>query len=174
MRTSLARIRNGDAVTLSVGAEGVTLEKAGTEIVEKKVKLPIRWLKGFTEVQAYQPSLKLKLECGGAEARQFVRSIPRGGHAKQASWVVPMGKGLRLSQRETKDAVRIVGTDRLRLLEGLVNDCKGLRIWSEESGTSLWQVLFASGTFNLMVSPEVYRGFSGEGQMLEKLARKGW
>jgi hypothetical protein len=174
MRTSLSRIRNDDAVTLSVGADGVALETAGKEVVEKKVKLPVRWLKGFTEVQAYQPGLKMKLEIGAGEARQFVRSLPRGGHAKQASWVVPMGKGLRLSQRETKDGVRVIGTDRLRLLEGLVRECKGLRIWSEESGTSLWEVLYDSGRFSLMVSPEVSRGFSGEGQMLQKLASRGW
>jgi hypothetical protein len=174
MRTSLARIRNDDAVTLSVGAEGVTLESAGKEVVEKKVKLPVRWLKGFSEVQAYQAPLKMKLEVGASEARQFVRSLPRGGHAKQASWVVPMGRGLRLSQRESKEGVRVIGTDRLRLLEGLVGGCMGLRIWSEESGTSLWEVLYESGRFSMMVSPEVSRGFSGEGQMLEKLARRGW
>ncbi len=174
MRASLARIRNDDSVTLSVGDEGVTLERAGTEVVEKKVKLPVRWLKGFTEVQAYQPGLELKLEIGAIDARQFVRNLPRGGHAKQASWVVPIGKGLRLSQRETKDGVRVIGTDRLRLLEGLVNGCRGLRVWGDASGTSLWEVLFSSGRFSLMVSPEVSRGFSGEGQMLEKLAHKGW
>jgi hypothetical protein len=174
MRTNLARIRNEDAVMLSVGSEGVTLEREGQTVIEKKVKLPVRWLKGFTEVQAYQPGLKLKMEVGASEARHFVRSLPRGGHAKQASWVVSLGKGLRLSQRETKDGVRVVGTDRLRLLEGLTNSCRGLRIWSEESGTSLWEVLYASGRFSLMVSPEVSRGFSGEGQMLEKLASKGW
>jgi len=116
----------------------------------------------------------LKLEVGASETRHFVRSLPKGGHAKQASWVVPLGKGLRLSQRETKEGVRVVGTERLRLLEGLVGNCKGLRIWGEESGTSLWEVVYSSGRFSLMVSPEVYRGFSGEGQMLEKLARKGW
>jgi predicted nucleic acid-binding Zn finger protein len=175
MRTALARIRNQDQVSLSVGADQVALNTSAGQVVEKKVDLPVRWLKGFTEVQAYQPSLKLKFTIGAEEARQFVRGIPRGGGAKMPSWVTPVGRGARLSQRQSTDAVRVIGTDRLLLLQGLVNNARELRIWGDDdAGTSAWEVVFPSGRFVLMVSPEIWRGFSGEGQMLQTLAGKDW
>ena len=37
------------------------------------------------------------------------------------------------------------------------------------SGTSAWEVVSDDVRFQLLVSPEVYRGFSGEGQALEAL-----
>jgi hypothetical protein len=66
-------------------------------------------------------------------------------------------------------------TDRIRVLEPLLGAARRLRIWAEEeSQTSGWEVQFDIGRFFLMVSPEVYRGFSGEGQVLEKLATGQW
>src|SRR5579871_2291720 len=114
MRAALGRIRNDDRVSLSVGSDGIALSEGDSQVVEKKVALPVRWLKGFTEVQAYQPALTLKFEIGAAEARQFLRGLPRGAGPKTPSWITPIGRGLRLSQRESKNAVRVNGTERLR------------------------------------------------------------
>jgi len=175
MLTALARIRAQDRVRLSVGVNEVALTQGPQHIVEKKVKLPVRWLKGFAEVQAYQPALRLRYQIPAVEAGQFLRSLPRGGGPKQPSWAVPIGRGLRLSQRESKDGVWLTGIERLRLLEGLMNSATGLVIWDDPAaGTSAWELLFPSGRFVLMLSPEVSRGFSGEGQMLQRLAGSGW
>jgi predicted nucleic acid-binding Zn finger protein len=175
MRAALARVRDHDRVTLSVGADEVALASGTDNVLEKKVQLPTRWLKGFTEVQAYQAGLTMKLEVPAVEARQFVRSLPRGGGAKTPSWVTAIGRGLRLSQRESKDGVRVIGTERLRLLEHLILGCQSLRIWADaDSGTSAWEAVFRSGRFLLMISPEVFRGFSGEGQILSQLATGNW
>jgi hypothetical protein len=68
--------------------------------------------------------------------------------------------------------VPILGTHRVKVIEGLLPRAKSLRIWSdEESGASAWEVRYAVGSFFLMISPEVFRGFSGEGQILSALAR---
>jgi hypothetical protein len=57
------------------------------------------------------------------------------------------------------------------VIEHLLIRAKGLRVWSDEgSGASAWEVIYPEGTFFLMISPEVYRGFSGEGQLLRTLA----
>ncbi len=60
MRNALARLRESDEVRLAVGRDAVVLEKAGESVVEKKVQLPLRWVKGFSEVQLYEPKLALK------------------------------------------------------------------------------------------------------------------
>jgi hypothetical protein len=54
MRAGLARIRDTDRVGLAVGSDLVSLRRGDQTIVERKVALPVRWLKGLVEVQAYQ------------------------------------------------------------------------------------------------------------------------
>jgi hypothetical protein len=171
MRGALAQVRQSDTVRLAVGAEGVHLTRADKAVIEKKVKLPVRWIKGFTEVQAYLPGLRPRFTISAAEAVRFVRGLPRGGNPKQASWVTELGRGLRLSQRETKGAVRVTGTDRIRILEPMLMHARELRVWADDSSAvSAWEVIFATGRFSILISPELSRGFSGEGQMLQRLA----
>ena len=175
MRAALTRLRDNQDVRFAVGADGVELKRGRESVVEKKVKLPVRWIKAFSEVQLYQPGMQLKLEVSGAEARRFVRSLPKSGAPKRPSYVTPSGKSIRLSQRASKGAVQFIGTHRVRVLETLLNTAKSLRIWfDEDNGTTGWEVVLKAGRFFLMLSPEIYRGFSGEGQALEKLAGDRW
>jgi hypothetical protein len=174
MRGALAQVRNSDTVRLAVGAEGVHLTQADKTVIEKKVKLPFRWIKGFTEVQAYLPGLKKRFAIPAAEAVRFVRGLPHGGSPKQAAWVTELGRGLRLSQRDSKGAIRVTGTDRIRILEPMLMHARELQVWADDSSAvSAWEVLFETGRFTILISPELSRGFSGEGQMLERLAGTG-
>ncbi|NLH16120.1 MAG: SWIM zinc finger family protein [Phycisphaerae bacterium] len=171
MRAALTRLRSQENVQLSVGREEVAISRSGDTVVEKKVKLPIRWIKGFSEVQAYLPILAPMFEIDAHEARQFIRSLPRGSAPKQPTYVAQAQRSLRLSFRPSAGAIRLQGLDRIRVLEPLLGSAKGLRVWADnESGVSGWEVQFDVGRFFLLVSPESYRGFSGEGQILEKLA----
>ena len=97
MRNALLRLRDGEDVRFAVGADEVVLASGAGEIVEKKVKLPLRWIKGFSEVQAYQPRLELKIEVDAAEALRFVRALPRGAVPKMPSYAVSAGRSIRLS-----------------------------------------------------------------------------
>jgi hypothetical protein len=143
--------------------------------VEKKVKLPIRWIKGFAEVQSYLPRLRVGLEVSGLEAQRFLRALPRGGAPKEASWIVSSGKAVRLTKIASREGVRILGTDRLRLLEPIVGHARTLRAWSDEStGVSAWEAVYETGSFWLTLSPDISRGFSGEGQLLSQLATDEW
>ena len=65
MRAALAQVRQSDTVRLAVGADAVHLTRADQAVVEKKVKLPVRWIKGFTEVQAYLPGLRPRFTISG-------------------------------------------------------------------------------------------------------------
>lgn len=171
MRNALMRLRDNEDVQFAVGNDGVELTKGEEKTVEKKVKLPLRWIKGFSEVQAYQPSLELAMEVTAAEALKFLRSLPKTAKPKMPSYVISAGRSIRLSQRHQKGAVKLLGTHRVKVIEPLLARAKSLRIWSDPSnGTSAWEVCFPIGSFFLMISPEVYRGFSGEGQVLSELA----
>lgn len=175
MRAALTRVREDDEIKFSVGADQFRLTLASGDVVEKKVALPVRWIKSFTNVQAYLPALQRRFEVNTTEARRFLRALPRGVAPKVPSFVQSLGAGLRLSQREARGTVRVMGTDRLKLLEPLLNQAKQLCVWSDDdSGTSAWEVVFEQGRFLLFLSPEIWRGFSGEGQQLERLAGNSW
>src|SRR5262249_3924544 len=116
MRASLGRLRDADEAKLVVGRESFELELDHAKVIEKKVKLPLRWLKGFSEVQAYQPAMKLRAEVPASEARKFVRGLPGGAGPKQVSYVVQTGKSLRLTLFKSPGAIAFEGTNRLRAM----------------------------------------------------------
>lgn len=175
LRATLTRLRDRDEVRLAVGRDKLALTRGDESVLEKKVKLPIRWIKGFSEVQAYQPGLCLAFEVSAADARPLLRSLPQGGAPKRPSYVVRSGRALRISQRESPGAVRVSGLHRLRILQTLLAQARFMRIWTDaDTGISGWEIVFDAGRFFLMLSPEIYRGFSGEGQVLETLAGDRW
>lgn len=175
MIAALARVRDSDRLSLAVGAKSVELKANDEQFIEKKVALPVRWLKGFVEVQAYQTRLVPVHELTGIEALRFLRGLPRMKTGRHAINIVPAGRGLRLSQQPAKESVRVGGLERLRVLEGLASHAKSLRVFGdEESGTSGWELDLGAARFHLVLSPDVWRGFSGEGQVLSRLADKSW
>jgi hypothetical protein len=174
MRAALARVRDSDPLGLTIGADAVALSRAGESVVERKVALPLRWLAGFVELQAYQSRMRRRLEVTGPEASRFLRSLPRGSGSVSA-WVVPAGRGLRLSQTKAAGSLRLGGAGRLQVLEALARHARTLRIYADEaSGASAWELVLDEARFHLVLSPEVSRGFSGEGQVLSALAQDRW
>ncbi len=175
MLFALTKLRDGDDVTLSVGTEGVAIESESDTVVEKRVKLPLRWLRGLVEVQACQSRMQLVHDISALEARRFLRSLPRMKTHRHPTWIVPSGRGLRITQAKSNRAVKVGGLQRLRVLESLSQQAKRLRIFTDNiTGASAWELDWEDCRFHLVVSPEVWRGFSGEGQVLEATAAKTW
>ncbi|MEM8930396.1 MAG: SWIM zinc finger family protein [Acidobacteriota bacterium] len=175
MRAALNRLRDTDSVRLAVGRDEVALERSGETTVEKKVKLPVRWLKGFGEVQTYQATLEPRIEAPAAEALRFVRTLPTSSGLRRPAFVVQNGRSLRLSPRERPGTVRLAGTHRARVIESLLPGARTLRLWADDgAGVTAWEVIHDNARIVLVLSPEIHRGFSGEGQLLELLAGGTW
>ncbi len=175
MLAALATIRESERVSLAIGAEAIELATSRGAVLEKKVALPLRWLKGLVEVQACQSRMRAVHDVSGLEASRFLKSLPRMKTNRRETWIVPVGRGLRLSQIETRGAVRVGGLERLRVLEGLVPRARSLQVFADDTtGASGWALRFDDSRFHLVISPEVWRGFSGEGQALESLASDAW
>lgn len=171
MRNALLRLRDDEHVEFSVGADEVVLGRGNERLIEKKVQLPLRWIKGFSEVQAYLPRLEVAMEVPAPDALRFLRALPKAGVPKRPTFAISAGRSIRASQREVPGAVPIHGTHRIKVLEPLLLRAQSLRVWVDRaSGASGWEVRFEQGSFFLLISPELYRGFSGEGQMLSALA----
>lgn len=174
MRAALARLREREPVRLSVGGAEVGLETATASVTERKVPLPVRWLKGFVESQAYLARMTPQWEVSGTEARRFLRALPRQGTQGKVAWVTRSGPGLRLSQVASKGAVRVAGVERLRVLEDISRHAQSLRVHATPDGQATsWELRCPDARFHLALSPEIWRGFSGEGQALHALAEGG-
>ncbi|MBA4766480.1 MAG: SWIM zinc finger family protein [Porphyrobacter sp.] len=171
MRRNLLALRDGEDVRLSIGTDKVVLTRGDQRVVERKVKLPLRWIKGFSEAQAYLARLKPHAEVPAAAALQLLRTLPRAAKPPHSGFVVASAGGLRLTQRASPGAVPVIGTHRIRVIEPLLPFARRLRIWFDpESGASGWELMFEEGSFFLLLSPALNRGFSGEGQILATLA----
>lgn len=172
MRAALARVGGLDPLRLSIGIDDVTVRTMDGEVVERKVPLPQRWLKGFAEVQVAAAGMTLNAELGGAATRSFLRGLPRDWRGP--AWAIPAGASLRISPRAGRGAVCVSGPDRLRVLEPLARFATGLRVYGPADSTlpaaSAWELLCRDVRFIVVVSPEVDRGFSGEGAVLTDLA----
>lgn len=141
--------------------------------MERKVPLPLRWLKGFAEVPAYQARMVQRVALNRIETLRFLRSLPRTVTARSVFWVVPTASGVRLATREMKNGVKVAGLERLRLLEELAPFADGLRVFSDPGGeASEWELRIGPISFRLALTTEVWRGFSGEGQLLSDLSRR--
>ena len=96
MRTALRRLTDRDDAAFQVGGRGVALVKGSEKIIERKVKLPVRWIKGFCEVQAYQPRLTPRYELTPLEARDLFRSLPKA-NSRIGCFVAKTGRAYRMT-----------------------------------------------------------------------------
>jgi len=171
MRQAIRNIRDRDAVGFAVGHDGVDLVQDTGVVHERKVPLPVRWLKGFLEASTFQGRMKPVFKVGRPATIQFLRGLRQTMKLK-VCWVKPAGSILRISQTRGAGAVQAGGLGRLHLLKDLAPVVQGLTVYAEESGeTSTWEFNLPGQRFSVVISPETYRGFSGEGQALHQLAR---
>lgn len=174
MRAALTSVVNSEPLALKIGSDLIELERKDQSVVERKVKLPVRWLKGFVEVQIYQSILKQMLELSGLELAKAIHTLPPQNimQAGTLTYLVPSAKSFRLSQRAAKGAVAVGAISRLKVLEPILRYAKTVRVYSNDEAISAFELVLSEGSFFLVLSPNAARGFSGEGQALTGLTRK--
>ena len=174
MREALARVTGRQPVRLHVGADEVGVRTFGGQAIEQKVPLSERWVRGFAEVQVAAGELRLLADLTMAEAGGFLRSLPRS--SRHVLWAHPASRSLRLSSRPAPGAACLAGPERLRSLEPLLRFSSRLRVYGVDAATNAapsataWELSLDSARFTIVLSPEVNRGFSGEGGLLFDLA----
>lgn len=169
MRAALSRIRDRESARLSVSAGEVELETGRGTAVERKVKLPVRWLKGFVEVQAHQSRMSPRFTLNAAGTQRFLRDIPRTPVRGEVH-VAPAGPVVRMSQSALSGGVTVGGIERIRVLDPIARHAKSLTVHAADDGATGWELSVADARFFLVLSPAPSRGFSGEGQVLHQLA----
>jgi hypothetical protein len=172
MRAALAAVSDARGLGLSVGRDAVAMRSGGHEVVERKVELPVRWIRGMLEVQAFQAGMRRRFEVDALAAQRFLRSLPKASTSRTPLWVVNGPAGLSSTTRQAAGGVRVTETRRLRLLEPLLANARSLAAYADDADqASAWVVDFGDARLTLVLSAETWRGFSGEGQALRALMR---
>ncbi|MFC8790963.1 SWIM zinc finger family protein [Streptomyces cinereoruber] len=175
LREALSRMTGDDPLHLRVGPDEMAVSTLAGAVVEKKVPLPDRWLRGFAEAQVASARFDLRAELTGAEAVRFLRSLPRTqARGRGPLWIAQSGRTLRPTTRPGAGAVCLPGPDRLVALERVLRYATGLRVYGPvpdgAAAASAWEVTLPGMRLTLTLSPDPARGFSGEGGVLEALA----
>ena len=176
LRQALAALRPSAPLHLNVGDDALHVRTAGATLIEDKVPLPKRWLKGLAETQMLSASMAQQHALTAAEARQFVQALPRTSPTKTVMWATRAARGLRLASGPTVGAVCVAGPERLRVLEPMLRLATGLRAFAAPADASAlpmascWVLDLPGARLTLGLSPEKSRGFSGEGAILHLLA----
>ncbi|WP_037968800.1 SWIM zinc finger family protein [Streptomyces sp. SS] len=175
LREALSRMSGDEPLHLRVGPEEMAVTTLAGAVVEKRVPLPDRWLRGFAEAQVASARFDLRAEPAVPEAVRFLRSLPRSqGRGRGPLWVVPSGRALRPTTRPGAGAVCLPGSDRLVALERVLRHATGMRVYGPvpdgAAAASAWEVTLPGMRLTLTLSPDPARGFSGEGGVLEALA----
>jgi hypothetical protein len=170
MRSALAKIQSGSKLDLSIRAEEFELTSDLESVIEKKVDLPLRWIRGFAEVQGLQQKLQLALTMPRSVAVRFLKQIPRA-KSRHDVWIAAQGKNLTISHHKKAGGIRVNGLERLRSLENIVQLCESVSVYADSMNTlTAWVVTMESQQFTLVLSSKPWRGFSGEGNLLKDLA----
>lgn len=189
LRDALGRIGPAEPLGLAVGPEALEVTTLDGPLVEKKVPLPDRWLRGFAETQVVAAGFDLRAELPAAEAVRFLRTLTTGGTGRAGGsrgtagpvqWVVPAGRLLRPASRPVPGAVCLPGPQRLVALQRVLRHARALRVYGPPltAGdtrpiSSAWEVELPGMRLTLVLSPDPARGFSGEGGVLDALASAG-
>jgi hypothetical protein len=178
LRRALAVLGGLDPLHLTVGPDQLEVTTFDGRFVEKRVPLPRRWLRGFAEAQVLAAGLALRAEVPAAAAAAVLRALPRPtsrSGARTTRWVVPGGRGLRPASRPAPGAVCLSGVERLAVLQPVLRHATAVRLYAPanangEPAAVAWESRLPGMRLVLMLSQDAYRGFSGEGGVLNDLA----
>jgi hypothetical protein len=174
LRAALARVGARDPLRLRVGADEIAVTTIDGQVIERRVPLPERWVRGFAEVSVALSSLEPVFELGAAGLRRFLDALPTSP-TRGPGWVVPSGPTARVSSRPGGGGVAAGGVERLRFLRELAPFVSSLTALGPVGagageGASAWIAAVEGGRLTVAISPAASRGFSGEGGLLHALA----
>lgn len=171
--TALGGVGSKDEMNLCIGPEDVSVGFASGTVVERKVPLPVRWLKALGTIPIYLSDSEYFGELSGPQAAKICRSASQS-KGKGDHYLARRGSELIISSLSTRrpDEIPIGGLYRLQPIAPFLALAEGIKVYAHPSGTAItWRVYLKGLRFSLTMSREPYRGFSGEGAGLGELSQ---
>ncbi len=169
MISALSGVRATDNLLMSIGENELSLHRGEDKIVERKVPLPSKWIKGLTTVQIFLSEAEECHVFNRIQTMQLFQSIPRTKTKTDYYLVVRAGQPMFTPVKST-GTVCVGGLHRLRILEPLLPYADKLKVFPHpHMQSTTWQLYFGNLRFSLSLSRDTNRGFSGEGAALDAL-----
>ncbi|SFW88977.1 SWIM zinc finger family protein [Chitinophaga sancti] len=170
MINALGGVGKQGQMMLNIGADAISVQTTATaKVVERKVPLPLKWIKGLTSVQIFLSAAEQVYSFNQLQAMQLFKSIP-AGQPKPDYYLVMRGNKPMFSPAKAANAICVGGIHRLKLLEPLLPLASELKVFAgPDMQSTTWQLYFGDVRFSFSLSRESWRGFSGEGAALESL-----
>ena len=171
LRETLGQISPSELMHLAIGNDELRVSTLDATHVERKVELPDRWLKALGSSQELTRELDLIGETPAVQTRQFLATLPSGA-GRKGHWSISR-LGVKPALRPGKDTVYAEGLNRLRAARRLGPQIMGMRVYGltqAPKAASVWEFSLPHGRLTFTLTAEHYRGFSGEGALLTKLA----
>lgn len=169
---ALNLVQKNERVVLGVGQRDVSVATEKAKVVEKKVSLPNRWIKGLTNVQVSLARMNHLFTLNRIQCIQLFQAVPKG-NVKGIYYITFRSGKYSLSTLPAPGSVRIGGIQRLRLAEGILPWIQQMHLYeSEDRETCAAVADFGKLRLMMAFSPNANRGFSGEGSALENLAQQ--
>lgn len=171
---ALTRVGGDDPLRLTVGADEVSVTTMDGQVVEKRVPLPARWLRGLAEVAARAAALDPRMELPAGRASGLLAELSSTA-VRRTRWIVPAGRAWRSSGRAVPGAICVADGFRLSVLRSVLPLARTVSVYSppatgSPAQVSGWMLDFGTARFTLMLSDAVMHGFAGDGQLLGDLA----
>lgn len=169
LRTALASVGREILMHLQVGNEELRVSTMEGTHTERKVDLPARWIRGFAEVPVIQSRMQRVFTVPGRTMATFLPTLPRSG-AGRTMYVAPTPRGLQPATERSPNAIRLPGTARITSARRISRFAQEVSAFTDEFGSTAWVFELPGARLTLALTPDPYRGFSGEGGLLHDLA----
>lgn len=164
-------VQQTDKLLIGVGSKEVHIITDRQKTIEKKVTLPNRWIKGLGNVQVFLSEMELAFQLTKFEALQLFKTLPNTP-TKSEYYLTKAGISYSFLPMEKKDSIKIGGVHRLNLVQKLISSVDSLLIYRHKTQQSFALLLnFKEIQMTFLFSNSVYRGFSGEGRLLDELTK---
>lgn len=162
-------VKQKEKLLVGIGSKEVNVITERTSTVEKKVKLPNRWIKGLGNVQVYLSSMELAFSLSKVEAVQLFKSLSKTA-VKGDFYLYKNGLSYHFTPSRKPGSLKIGGIHRLNLLQSLLLLTDTVHFYKSGDEQCVAVLLrFKNIQMTFLFSENVYRGFSGEGKNLENL-----
>ena len=184
LRTALTKIKQQDKLYVNIGEEGFAMlpihnkdkkiMTMGERIIERPVQMPERWIRALGNAAEIHKEMKNSFTIKKTAAQTFIASLPPATGKSKSGWLTPTPTGVKLMPRRTSGAVYVSGLHRLSALRRVMTNIESMTFYGSvetEVGTFMLEVELPSTRLTISLTAEAWRGYSGEGSLLESLAQ---
>lgn len=185
LRASLTRVKQKDRLHINIGGDGFTVARISADTVksirleekvnERPVQMPDRWVQALGNAGQIHRTMKPVFTLTSAGSQAFVMSLPTATGKNQGGWLLPSGIGVTLSPRPSFGAVYVSGLHRLSSLKRIMTNISSMTFYGPvdgEGGPFMVEVELPCARLTLSLTAEAWHGYSGEGALLNSLAKQ--